>query len=115
VRYGPGVADRVRALGQVDAVFDAAGKGVLADAIALAGGPGRVITLSDPAAADFGVRLSQPTPERAPGALDETIGLLADGRLRLRAHTTMPMQQAAEAHRQLESGAVHERIILTLP
>jgi hypothetical protein len=24
------------------------------------------------------------------------------------------MQQAAEAHRQLESGTVHERIILTL-
>jgi NADPH:quinone reductase-like Zn-dependent oxidoreductase len=70
VRYGAGVADRVRALGQVDAVFDAAGHGVLADAVALAGGPERVITLSDPAAADFGVRLSEPTPDRAPGALD---------------------------------------------
>src|SRR6266852_435800 len=104
----------ISALGAVDAVFDAAGKGVLADAIALAGGPKRVITLSDPAAADFGVTLSQPTPGRAPGALDETIALLADGRLRLRAHKSMPMQQAAEAHRQLESGKVHERIILTL-
>jgi NADPH:quinone reductase-like Zn-dependent oxidoreductase len=114
VRYGTGLADRVRALGAVDAVFDAAGKGVLADATALAGGPERVITLSDPAAADFGVTLSQPTPDRAPGALDETIGLLAEGRLRLRAHKSMPMQQAAEAHRQLESGNVHERIILTL-
>jgi NADPH:quinone reductase-like Zn-dependent oxidoreductase len=115
VRYGAGIADRVRALGAVDAVFDAAGKGVLADAVALAGGPERVITLSDPAAADFGVRLSEPTPERAPGALDETIALLADGRLRLRAHKSLPMRQAAEAHRQLESGTVHERIILTLP
>jgi hypothetical protein len=115
VRYGPGVAGRVRALGAVDAVFDAAGHGVLADAIALAGGPSRVITLSDPAAADFGVTLSEPTPGRAPGALDETIALLAGGRLRLRAHQTMPIQQAAEAHRQLESGNLHERIILTLP
>jgi NADPH:quinone reductase-like Zn-dependent oxidoreductase len=115
VRYGAGVADRVRALGAVDAVFDAAGTGVLAAAIALAGGPERVITLSDPAAADFGVTLSQPTPGRAPGALDETIALLAGGQLRLRAHRSMPMQQAAEAHRQLESGTVHERIILTLP
>jgi NADPH:quinone reductase-like Zn-dependent oxidoreductase len=115
VRYGPGVAGRIRELGAVDAVFDAAGTGVLADAVALAGGPGRVITLSDPAAADFGVMLSEPTPDRAPGALDETIALLADGRLRLRAHTSMPMQQAAEAHRQLEAGGVHERIILTLP
>jgi NADPH:quinone reductase-like Zn-dependent oxidoreductase len=114
VRYGPGVIGRVRALGAVDAVFDAAGHGVLADAIALAGGPERVITLSDPAAADYGVTLSQPTPDRAPGALDETIALLADGRLRLRANQTMPMQQAADAHRQLEIGTVHERIILTL-
>src|SRR6202046_2020633 len=114
VRYGPGLTGRVRALGAVDATFDAAGKGVLADAIALTGGSGRVITLSDPAAANFGVALSQPTPDRAPRALDETIALLADGRLRLRAHKTMPMRQAAEAHRQLESGNVHERIILTL-
>ena len=114
VRYGAGLPGRVRALGAIDAVFDAAGKGVLADAIALAGGPERVITLSDPAAADFGVMLSEPTPDRAPGALDETIALLADGRLRLRAHKSMPMQQAAEAHRQLESGDIHERIILTL-
>src|SRR2546429_1662201 len=114
VRYGAGLADRVRALGAVDAVFDAAGKGVLSDAIALAGGPKRVITWADPAASDFGVTLSQPTNDRAPGALDETIALLADGRLRLRARTSMPMQQAAEAHRQLESGTVHERIILTL-
>src|SRR5258708_4880679 len=114
VRYGAGVAGRVRALDAVDAVFDAAGTGVLADAIALAGGPKRVITLSDPAAADFGVTLSEPTPDRAPGALEETIALLADGRLRLRAHKSMPMQQAAEAHRQLESGNVRERIILTL-
>ena len=66
VRYGPGVAGRVRALGAVDAVFDAAGKGVLADAIALAGGPNRVITLSDPAAADFGVTLSEPSPTVPP-------------------------------------------------
>ncbi len=114
VRYGAGVAGRVRALGPVDAVFDAAGTGVLADAIALAGGPKRVITLSDPAAPDFGVTLSQPTNDRAPGALDDTMPLLADGRLRLRARKTMPMQQAADAHRQLESGNVRERIILTL-
>jgi NADPH:quinone reductase-like Zn-dependent oxidoreductase len=114
VRYGPGLVDRVRAVGSVDAVVDAAGRGVLADAIDLAGGPGRVITLSDPAAADFGITLSQPTPDRAPGGLDQTMALLAEGRLRLRGHRTMPMQQAAEAHRQLESGGVRERIILTL-
>jgi NADPH:quinone reductase-like Zn-dependent oxidoreductase len=108
------VAQGAKVISAVDAVFDAAGKGVLADATELAGGPERVITLSDPAAGDFGVTLSQPTPDRAPGALDQTITLLADGRLRLRAHKSMPMGQAAQAHRQLESGHVHERIILTL-
>ena len=113
VRYGPGGAGRVRALGPVDAVFDAAGTGVLADAIALAGGPQRVITLSDPAAAGFGVTLSEAEPGPAPGALDQTMTLLAGGTLRLRAHQVMPMAQAAEAHRQLESGTVHQRIILT--
>lgn len=113
VRYGPGIVERVRELGGVDAVFDAAGKGVLADAIDLAGGPERVITLSDPAAPGFGVRLSEPTADRAPGALDETMTMLAEGRLRLRAHTTLPLRQAAEAHRRLESGTVHERVILT--
>jgi hypothetical protein len=47
-RYGPGLAAGVRALGPVDAVFDAADTGVLADAVHLAGGARRVITLSDP-------------------------------------------------------------------
>src|ERR1700757_4011449 len=47
------------------------------------------------AAADFGVTLSEAEPDHAPGALDETMTLLADGKLRLRAHQTMPMQQAA--------------------
>jgi NADPH:quinone reductase-like Zn-dependent oxidoreductase len=56
---------------------------------------------------------AEPAPGRAPGALDETIVLLADGRLRLRAHQSMPMQQAPQAHHQLERGTVHKRIILT--
>jgi NADPH:quinone reductase-like Zn-dependent oxidoreductase len=114
VRYGPGVAGRVRALGPVDAVFDAAGPG-------RPGRRGRAGPRARP-----GHHLVRPGrrrlrrhvlpahPDRGPGALDKTIALLADGRLRLRAHQTMPMQQAAEAHRQLESGTVHERIILTL-
>jgi NADPH:quinone reductase-like Zn-dependent oxidoreductase len=113
VLRGPGLVDAVRERGGVQAVFDAAGKGVLGDAVALAGGPERVITLSDPAAADFGVALSHPTTDRAPGALDETMAMLAEGRLRLRERTTLPLPEAAEAHRRLESGAEHRRVVLT--
>ncbi|HEY2079663.1 MAG TPA: hypothetical protein VGH53_25325 [Streptosporangiaceae bacterium] len=39
---------------------------------------------------------------------------LADGRLRVRAHKSTPMRQAAEARFQLEGGNVRERIIRTL-
>ncbi|WP_326948333.1 NADP-dependent oxidoreductase [Amycolatopsis sp. NBC_01307] len=112
VRYGPGVTARVRELGDVDAVLDAAGKGVLADAVELTGDPGRVVTLSDPAAGDFGVRLSGPDAAKAPAALGEVMTLLAKGKLRLRAHRELPMADAAEAHRLLEAGGVRERLVL---
>ncbi len=114
VRYGAGQVERIRAFGQVDAVFDAAGAGVLADAVELTGDAARVITLSDPGAAGFGVRLSGPDAERATAALDETMALLAGGRLRLRAHKDIPMEQAAEAHRLLESRELRERAILVV-
>lgn len=115
VRYGAGLVASVRALGRpVDAVFDAAGKGALADAVTLAGGPERVITLSDPRAAEFGVTLSAPTNDRAPGAVARGLELLAEGKLRMKNRHVMPMPDAAEAHRLLETGEVRDRIILTL-
>ena len=115
VRYGSGLVASVQALGRpVDAVFDAAGKGALQDAVTLAGGPRRVITLSDPHAAEFGVTLSVPTNDRAPGAVLGGLELLAEGRLRMKARRTIPMQDASEAHRLLETGEVKDRIILTL-
>jgi NADPH:quinone reductase-like Zn-dependent oxidoreductase len=99
--------DTVRA----DAAVDAAGTGVLREALTAVGDPGRVVTLSDPHAADFGVRLSGPRRETAAAALAETMQLLAAGRLRLRAHRTLPLPEAGEAHRQLEAGA-REKVIL---
>jgi NADPH:quinone reductase-like Zn-dependent oxidoreductase len=116
VAYGPGLADRVRQLvPSVDAVLDAAGKGGLPDAIDLAGGPNRVLTLADPHAADFGVAFSVGTPDRAPEAVDQTMPLLASGALRLRRQRHLPMRQAAEAHRLLENGSVHQKLILDAP
>jgi NADPH:quinone reductase-like Zn-dependent oxidoreductase len=115
VSDGPGLAGRVHEhVPSVDAVLDAAGAGDLPDAITLAGGPARVMTLADERAADLGVALSAPTPERAPEALDQTMPLLAAGALRLRRQRTLPMEHAGEAHRLLESGDVHEKLILDL-
>lgn len=116
VGYGPGLADRVRMTGQhIDAVLDAAGKGELPDAIALAAGPERVMTLADEHATELGVVLSAPTPDRAPGALDEVMPLLASGTLRLRRQRHLLMPQAAMAHRLLEGGDAHEKLILDAP
>jgi NADPH:quinone reductase-like Zn-dependent oxidoreductase len=80
VGYGAGLADRVREISpSVDAVLDAAGKGGLPDAITLAGGPARVMTLADVHAAEMGVAFSVGTPDRAPEAVDRTMPLLAAG------------------------------------
>ncbi len=116
VSYGPDLAVRVREIVPfVDAVLDAAGRGGLADAIDLAGGPARVITLADEHAADYGVRFSAGTPDRAPEAVDQTMPLLGSGSLHLRRQLHLPMEQAAEAHRLLENGDVHEKLILDVP
>jgi NADPH:quinone reductase-like Zn-dependent oxidoreductase len=113
VIYGAGLADRVREISpSVDAVLDAAGKGELADAVTLAGGPARVMTLADEHAADLGVALSAPTPDRAPEAVDQTMPLLASGALRLRRQRQLRMADAAEAHRLLENGETHEKLVL---
>jgi NADPH:quinone reductase-like Zn-dependent oxidoreductase len=112
VIYGAGLVDRVREISRsVDAVLDAAGRGELPDAVTLAGGPARVITLADEHAADFGVAFSAFTPDRAPDAVDQTMRLLASGTLTLHRQRKLPMADAAEAHRLLESGA-HEKLVL---
>jgi NADPH:quinone reductase-like Zn-dependent oxidoreductase len=113
VTYGAGLVERVREISpSVDAVLDAAGKGALPDAITLAGGPARVMTLADGHAAELGVAFSAPTPDRAPDAVDRTMPLLASGALRLRRQRHLPMSEAAEAHRLLENGDAHEKLVL---
>jgi NADPH:quinone reductase-like Zn-dependent oxidoreductase len=116
VSYGPDLAARIReTVLAVDAVLDAAGRGGLADAVDLAGGPARVITLADPTAGDLDVAFSVGTPDRAPEALDQTMPLLASGALRVRRQHHLLMEQAADAHRLLEGGDVHEKFILDVP
>jgi NADPH:quinone reductase-like Zn-dependent oxidoreductase len=114
VLYGPGLAERVReVVPSIDAVLDAAGKGELPDAIDLAGGTDRVITIADPKASELGVAFSAGTPDRAPEALDQTLPLVASGALRLRQQRHLPIEQASEAHRLLEAGA-HEKFVLVV-
>ena len=114
VAYGPGLAENVRAVvPSVNAVIDASGAGVLGAAVELAGGPDRVVTLSDPHAADFGVRLSGPDGPRITGRLQAVMALLAAGRLTLRAQTVAPLAAAAWIHRAVENGGLRTKVLLS--
>jgi NADPH:quinone reductase-like Zn-dependent oxidoreductase len=114
VRYGSNLLSNVRAVAErVDATFDAAGKGGLDEAITLTGGTERVITLAVVTAAELGVRFSAAAPDRAPDAVGIGMQLLARGELRLRSQQAIPMSRAAEAHRLLEEGQVHDKLLLT--
>ena len=77
-------------------------------------GSSGVMTLADEHAADLGVA-SLPTPDRAPEALDQTMPLLVAGALHLRRQRHLPMEHAAQAHRLLENGEAHEKLILHAP
>jgi NADPH:quinone reductase-like Zn-dependent oxidoreductase len=57
--------------------------------------------------------MSVPTPDRAPDALATVMPLLAHGELRLKERHILPIRDAAEAHRLLESGETHDKIVLT--
>ena len=112
VAHDDNVFDRIN--GRVDAVIDAAGRGGLTDAVEAVGDPSRVVTLTGgPDVAASGALMSHPGPHRAPGALALTMPMLADGALRLKRRRVLPVAQAADAHRLLESGETHDKLVLT--
>jgi NADPH:quinone reductase-like Zn-dependent oxidoreductase len=115
IRYGQGWANRVRAVAPdgIDAVFDTSGAGVLAESVALTGDAGRVITIADEAAAQYGVRFTGADPgDRVPEARAELADLAASGRLSVPIWRIYPLAQAARAHADLEAGRAHGKIIL---
>lgn len=115
VEYGPGLVARVRLAAPqgVDAVLDTAGHGVLPDSIELTGSADRVITIADPAAAQYGVRFTGgDRSDRAFEALPELAGLAVQGKLTVRVWGRYPLVDAARAHAEIEAGAAHGKIIL---
>jgi NADPH:quinone reductase-like Zn-dependent oxidoreductase len=111
VAFGAGLFERIDT--HVDAVIDAAGHGELTRAVTAVGDPSRVVTLTGgPEVASSGALLSHPSPDRAPDALAVTMPLLASGGLRLKRRRILPITAAAEAHRLLEAGETHDKIVL---
>ncbi|MDQ2585521.1 NADP-dependent oxidoreductase [Saccharothrix yanglingensis] len=112
--YGDGLVDRVRALAPdgVDAVFDVAGRGALADSVELRGGAtDRIVTIADPGAAEHGVVFSGAS-ERDPARLAEVAELVARDSFTVDIGATFPLADAPEAHRTTESGHSQGKIVL---
>jgi NADPH:quinone reductase-like Zn-dependent oxidoreductase len=114
VRYGAGVADRVRAAagGQVDAVFDVAGKTSVNELISLVPEPSQVLSIANFTADQAGARVSSGGADSRPmQALAEVADLLAQGALRIRVQA-VPIDRGADAYRTIQDGHVHGKSVL---
>jgi NADPH:quinone reductase-like Zn-dependent oxidoreductase len=114
VLYGPGVADRVRAVagGRVDAVFDVAGKTPAEDLVALVSEPSQVVSIANFAAAQSGARVTGGAADSRPmQALAQVADLLAENKLVIKVHT-FPFDRAAEAYRISQAGHVRGKLVL---
>jgi NADPH:quinone reductase-like Zn-dependent oxidoreductase len=114
VRYGDGVADRVRAAagGRVDAVFDVAGKTPVEELVGLVSGPEHVVTIANYGAAQAGVRVTGGGADSQPmEALAETAQLLEQNAVVIKVQT-FPFDRAVEAYRISQSGHVRGKLVL---
>lgn len=102
-----------------DVVFDTVGGDTLAQSIPVLAEYGRLVTIVGNATGDFGqayrknVAIYPMMMERGAAMLDR-LGLLIDnGQLRPLIDRTMPLEDAADAHRLIEQGGLQGKIVLT--
>ena len=111
--YGEGWLERVRALAPegVDAVLDAAGKGVLDDSVELLGGTERLVTIADGAAFTKGITFSSQS-ERSAEALGELLARRRAGELTTTIGRVLRLDEAGEAQRLSDSGRAGGKLVL---
>ncbi|MFE9742838.1 NADP-dependent oxidoreductase [Streptomyces sp. NPDC006477] len=120
VEYGDGLADRVRAAAPdgVDAVFDAAGHGVLPVAIELLGGADaakeRIATIADVDAGKHGITFTgvMGDPEAVRAGLTAHARAAEAGTLAVRLADTLPLKEAARAQELSETGRARGKLVL---
>jgi NADPH:quinone reductase-like Zn-dependent oxidoreductase len=114
VRYGQGVAERVRAAagGPVQAVFDVAGQTPVQELISLAPEPSKVVSIANFAAAQAGARVTGGGADSHPmEALAQVAELLTQNQLVIKVQT-FPFDRAAEAYRISQGGHVRGKLVL---
>jgi NADPH:quinone reductase-like Zn-dependent oxidoreductase len=117
VAYGAGLADRVRALGQVDAALDLVGTDEALDtSVELVADRARIATIAGfGRAAELGIAaLTGADGGQAirDAARAELIALAADGKLEVTVDKVFPLEAAPEAHRYLQAGHAHGKVVL---
>jgi NADPH:quinone reductase-like Zn-dependent oxidoreductase len=117
VEYGAGLADRVRALGTVDAALDLVGTDeALYVSTELVANRERIATIAGfGRAAELGIAaLSAADGGRAirDASRPELIKLAAAGQLKVPVDKVFPLEQAADAHRYLQTGHARGKVVL---
>ncbi|MFV0129277.1 NADP-dependent oxidoreductase [Streptomyces sp. HMX112] len=115
VTYGEGLVERVRAVAPdgVDAAMDNAGPDALRASVELVADKNRIRTmLSDEVAEELGVPLLG--PGRSAERLAELTELYAKGLIKIHIRQAYPLERAADAHRELETGHGRGKIVLTV-
>jgi NADPH:quinone reductase-like Zn-dependent oxidoreductase len=117
VAYGEGLADRVRAIGPVDAALDLVGTDEALDtSVELVADRGRIATIAGfGRAAELGIAVltgADGGQAIRDASRAELIGLATAGKLKVTVDRTFPLEGAAEAHRYLQTGHAHGKVVL---
>jgi NADPH:quinone reductase-like Zn-dependent oxidoreductase len=114
--YGPGLAQRVRALAPkgVDAALDVAGSGIIQESIDIVGDASHVVSVADFSAGKYGARFSAGPPKQPDRVFAEITRLYSEGRFRMRIEQTFPLEQTAKAHQISAEKRVTGELIITI-
>lgn len=116
VAYGPGLADRVRALapGGVTAAADLFGTETAQAALVLGVPPERITTIAAGPNPPGGVRATRGGADASPADLDRIAGAILAGQITVPIAATFPIKQIRDAVELQSSRHVHGKVVITL-
>ncbi|MCU1696752.1 MAG: qorA 3 [Mycobacterium sp.] len=117
VAYGEGLADRVRAIGAVDAALDLVGTDEALDtSVELVADRSRIATIAGfGRAGELGIAVltgADGGQEIRDASRADVTALAADGKLEVTVDKTLPLEEASEAHRYLQTGHARGKVVL---
>lgn len=114
--YGPGLAERVKALAPagIDAALDLAGSGIIPELIEIVGDPGQVLSVADFSAEEYGAKFSHGPPKDPEQIFINVARLCSEGLFALHVEQTFALEQTAEAQQVSANGRVTGKLIISI-